>query len=152
MEETRLDAGAFPAEELTAEQELSICFGAPDPVKRAAAGRLRAVASPSAPPRPEELLAEAVVLQAAADWRLARELLELRPGDSRAAALKKETERFFRSRWFSLLTDLDGEALLCRLKEGLREPPAADPLSRRRDAVLRGIARRRRGRSSGERG
>ena len=72
---------------------------------------------PSREPRPEELLAEAVVLQAAEDWRWAVGRLRRQPGDPTPARVKRETERFFQSRWFRQLTDLEGEAVLKHLKE-----------------------------------
>ncbi|MCR5137973.1 MAG: hypothetical protein K6C12_12970 [Oscillospiraceae bacterium] len=67
---------------------------------------------------PYKLLANAIVKQAAKDWRYSARRLCRNPGNIRAKATKKETERFFRSSWFEMLTDLDGETLLRKLKEG----------------------------------
>ena len=55
---------------------------------------------------PEQLLANAIILQAVNDYR-AR-------SDKRTIG---EIERFFRSEWFAILTKLDGEALLGKLRE-----------------------------------
>lgn len=55
---------------------------------------------------PEQLLANAIILQAVNDYR-AR-------SDKRTI---DEIERFFRSEWFAMLTKLDGEALLEKLRE-----------------------------------
>ena len=55
---------------------------------------------------PEQMLANAIILQAVNDYR-AR-------SDKRTIG---EIERFFRSEWFAMLTKLDGEALLEKLRE-----------------------------------
>lgn len=62
-------------------------------------------------------LADAIVLQAVQDWRLARK----KSGDA-AKRRVAECEGFFRDKWFEALTDMDGECFL-RL---LREKEAAD--------------------------
>ena len=84
-------------------------------------------------PEPEEALAAAVVEQAAADWRAAAAVLRKKPDHPGAAALRRETERFFRSRWFAQLTDLDGQKLLERLRKE-NDIPAA-PGSEREQAA-----------------
>ena len=66
-----------------------------------------------------EELANAIIFQAAQDWRSARDRLIRDPHDAKAMALKRETERFFRSEFYMHLTEVDGEYLLDRLrKEG----------------------------------
>ena len=65
-----------------------------------------ALAEQPAPLPPEQLLANAIILQAVNDYR-AR-------SDKRTIG---EIERFFRSEWFAMLTKLDGEALLEKLRE-----------------------------------
>ena len=57
---------------------------------------------------PYQLLAEAIILRAVADYRKALKY------DCRG--IKRNCERFFRSEWFSILTDLDGESLIQRLR------------------------------------
>ena len=89
--------------------------------------------SPDLPP--EAALAEAIVLQAVDDWRTAAEILSRRPDHSLASARLRDAERFFLSRWFRVLTDMDGAALLDRLRreELIRRQtiPDAEFISRR---------------------
>ena len=56
-----------------------------------------------------ENLANAIIIQAAEDYRRALE------SDNRGT--QREIERFFRSDWFIVLTDLNPELLLKRLKQ-----------------------------------
>ena len=58
---------------------------------------------------PIEELCNAIIIQAAADYRLAA-----RDGNKYRM---KEIERFFLSKWFSTLSRLDGALLLKRIKE-----------------------------------
>ncbi len=109
---------------------------APPSDRKAAEGLPSPVRGSPAGLEPEELLALAVVQQAADDWRAARSLLLRLPDHAGAAYLKRDTERFFRSRWFRVLVDLDGPAFLDRLR---RE----DPPARRIAAGEDGTARRR---------
>lgn len=60
-----------------------------------------------------ELLAEAVILQAVKDYRKALKY------DERGR--KREIERFFRSGWFSILTNLSGEMLIRKLRAEVKE-------------------------------
>ena len=62
-------------------------------------------------------LANAIVLRAVKDYRMCVQRLKRKPGDRKAAVMKRECERFFRSAWFKTLTALDGIALLQTLKE-----------------------------------
>lgn len=63
-----------------------------------------------------EILANAIVEQAAKDYRWARTELGKDPENVAAAAMRSETERFFRSAWFGHLTSIDGEWLLQKLE------------------------------------
>ena len=63
-----------------------------------------------------EELANAIIFQAAQDWREARDRLIKDPYDKRALARRKETEKFFLSEFFMHLTEVDGEYLLARLR------------------------------------
>ena len=58
-----------------------------------------------------ENLANAVVVQAADDYRKTLRRLKRRPKDQR-----RMLERFFRSGWFETLCDLDGRALIWKLR------------------------------------
>lgn len=56
-----------------------------------------------------EKLANAIVLQAVRDWRDGSE------------EDKREVERFFRSSWFSVLTGLEPDILISKLRKELSE-------------------------------
>lgn len=66
---------------------------------------------------PYENLANAIILRAVEDWRDADRRLRRKPQNRESRALKEETEEFFLSDWFSVLSKLDGETLLRRLQE-----------------------------------
>ena len=70
---------------------------------------------------PYQVLANAIILQAVRDYRLAKEKLAEDPKDKEkrkaARSTIRKVEQFFRSKWFQQLTDLDGEDLLSKLKE-----------------------------------
>ena len=63
-----------------------------------------------------EILANAIVEQAAKDYRWTRAALGKDAENVAAAAMRSETERFFRSAWFGQLTRIDGEWLLEKLE------------------------------------
>ena len=66
---------------------------------------------------PYQELANAIVIMAAKDYRHALRIQRRNP-DSQAAKIKiDEIERFFRSEWYQLLTSVDGEMLITRLRE-----------------------------------
>ena len=68
-----------------------------------------------------QLLANAIVLQAANDWKRAvLEMGKAQPSSStwmRWDYLRKQCEAFFLSAWCGKLTKLDGEYILDRLKK-----------------------------------
>ena len=64
-----------------------------------------------------EELANAIVLQAAKDYRVALKSLRANPRNRKALSDKEEVERFFRSQWFTVLTSLDGETLIRSLNQ-----------------------------------
>lgn len=63
-----------------------------------------------------ERLANAIVLQAVADYRKARKDLKIYPRDKKAMYRAREIIRFFRSDYFSVLTSIDAESLLKNLR------------------------------------
>lgn len=63
------------------------------------------------------MLANAIVKQAADDYRNARRLLIRMPDACPAKERIQDVERFFQSEWYQLLTSVDGEYLLKRLEE-----------------------------------
>lgn len=64
-----------------------------------------------------QALANAIVLQAAKDYRAAMKKLSRGRRNPAAEATRDEVLRFFRSGWFATLTDLDPELLIRRLDE-----------------------------------
>lgn len=63
-----------------------------------------------------EGLANAIIIQAAADYRLALKQLRQNPLFQPAIRMSYEVERFFRSDLFSILTRINGIEMLARLK------------------------------------
>lgn len=64
-----------------------------------------------------ERLANAIIIQAAKDYRAALRRLRRKPNIKDAKAEKESIERFFRSDWFRTLTEVDGEMLIRKLNE-----------------------------------
>ena len=62
-------------------------------------------------------LANAIIEQAAKDYRAARKKLAKDPHNHNAYRTTRDVETFFLSDWFRVLTALDGEQLLEMLKE-----------------------------------
>ena len=68
---------------------------------------------------PWERLANAIVLLAVSDYRSALRKLKRNPQNQ--DAMSDAIERFFRSGWFSILTSVDGEYLMDRLRKEAAE-------------------------------
>lgn len=66
---------------------------------------------------PEESLANAIILQAVKDYRMALKALRENPNSGSAKASKREVERFFRSPWYSALSDVSPEFLIEKLNK-----------------------------------
>lgn len=66
---------------------------------------------------PYEEFANAIIIQAADDYRRALKLLKKNSDNKQAGAERKEIRRFFRSGWFHMLTCIDPEMLITRLDE-----------------------------------
>ncbi len=66
---------------------------------------------------PYEKLANAIIMQAVKDYRAAKKKLKKRPTNKDAELMVLDTEKFFRSDWFTALTNVDGEVLLRKLQE-----------------------------------
>ena len=64
-----------------------------------------------------EDLAQAIILQAVKDYRVARKKAKYHPKNKEAKLMIQDCESFFRSDWFSALTSIDGQVLLEKLKE-----------------------------------
>ena len=70
---------------------------------------------------PYERLANAIVLQAVSDYRVALKKIKAHPKNRAAISEALEIEKFFRSGWYSILTDVDGEYLIRRLQDEIRQ-------------------------------
>ncbi len=66
---------------------------------------------------PYEKLANAIIIQAAKDYRTALRKLRRNPRNHLAKAEADSVERFFRSDWYKCLTSVDGEMVLRKLRE-----------------------------------
>ena len=66
---------------------------------------------------PYEELANAIVEQAAKDYREMRSKLRKNPNDMTARGQMGEVVKFFHSRWFGILTDANPDYILEQLKE-----------------------------------
>lgn len=73
---------------------------------------------------PCEALANAIIIQAVKDYRHALGTLKYYPNDRTANANRSECEVFFRSGWFELLTDLDGEVLIEKIQREVNRTEA----------------------------
>lgn len=60
---------------------------------------------------PYENLANAIIIQAAKDYKKALKALKRNSRYEPALFIKRDCEKFFRSAWFAVLTNLNGEAL-----------------------------------------
>ena len=66
---------------------------------------------------PWHSLANAIVIQAAKDYRVALCRLRRNPNNKSALSEIVDLERFFRSEWYAALTNVPGELLIQKLKE-----------------------------------
>ena len=64
-----------------------------------------------------ETIANAIILQAVKDYRLALKSLKANARNRTAQADKAEIEQFFCSQWYSALTDVNGEMLIRSLQK-----------------------------------
>ena len=64
-----------------------------------------------------EQLAQAIVIQAAKDYKRALRALIRNRDNEKAMATRDSVERFFRSEWFMMLTNTNPNVLLDRLQE-----------------------------------
>ncbi|MCI9189473.1 MAG: hypothetical protein HFH84_07580 [Lachnospiraceae bacterium] len=65
---------------------------------------------------PYERLANAVILQAVTDYRVALKKIKTYPINKDARSEALSIERFFRSGWYSMLTSVDGEYMIRKLQ------------------------------------
>ena len=70
---------------------------------------------------PYERLANAVILQAVTDYRVALKKIKTYPINKDARSEALSIERFFRSGWYSMLTSVDGEYMIRKLQGEIRQ-------------------------------
>ncbi len=66
---------------------------------------------------PYENLANAIIVLAVKDYRTALRRCAKFPHSHEYAQERDSLERFFRSGWFGILTSLDGEVLMSKIKQ-----------------------------------
>ena len=64
-----------------------------------------------------QALANGIIEQAVKDYRAALKILRRHPDSKAAMATAMEVERFFRSSWFAVLTDIDPDYLIEKLRK-----------------------------------
>ena len=69
---------------------------------------------------PYENLANAVIVQAAEDYRKALRKIKKAPENREAMDEALQIERFFRSAWYQVLTSVDGEFLIWSIREEIK--------------------------------
>ena len=70
---------------------------------------------------PYEALANAIILQAVNDYRAALKKVKKNPNNREALDEALQIERFFKSQWHQVLTSVDGEYLINRLRREVSE-------------------------------
>lgn len=66
-------------------------------------------------------LANAIVIQAAKDYRKALKTLKRYPRYEPAKAMVAEVEEFFRSEWYRILTSVDAEMLMRKIRREIND-------------------------------
>lgn len=64
-----------------------------------------------------EALANAIIIQAAKDFKAAYKRMKRFPNDARVQDEVREITKFFCSQWFERLSDADGPTLLRKIKD-----------------------------------
>ena len=62
-------------------------------------------------------LADEIITRAVKDYRRALRTLKYHPENDTARRSRREIERFFNSQWFGVLTEIDPEVLMERLRK-----------------------------------
>lgn len=75
------------------------------------------MASKNLAENPYEKLANAIILQAVSDYRAALKKVKKNPKNREAIGGALQIEKFFRSEWYQVLTSVDGEYLIDRLRK-----------------------------------
>ena len=64
-----------------------------------------------------EDLANAIIIQAVKDYRRYLNMVSRNPNNEKAYMEIRRIERFFRSPWFSVLSEINGKKLITQIKE-----------------------------------
>ena len=72
----------------------------------------------------EQILAQAIIMQAVRDWRAAKYKLYINPENRFAASDLRECERFFESVWFQRLSTVDGRWILRKMQTEYPKKPS----------------------------
>ena len=70
---------------------------------------------------PYEHLANAIILSAVSDYRAALKRVKRNQGSKIAMDEALQIEKFFRSHWYQQLTSVDGEFLIRKLQDEIRQ-------------------------------
>ena len=70
---------------------------------------------------PYQSLANSVILLAVKDYRRGLKMRKKRPQSGTARFLIEDAERFFKSDWFTVLTDVQGEWLINKIREEFKD-------------------------------
>lgn len=70
---------------------------------------------------PYERLAHAIILSAVSDYRAALKRVKRNPQSKTAIDEALQHERFFRGSWYQQLTSVDGEFLISKLQDEIRQ-------------------------------
>ena len=79
------------------------------------------MASKNLAENPYEKLANAIILQAVSDYRAALKKVKKNPKNRDAIDEALQIEKFFQSEWYQVLTSVDGEYLIDRLRKEVSE-------------------------------
>ena len=66
---------------------------------------------------PEQMLANAIIIQAADDYRVSLRRLKLNRMSREFLQMKEDCEKFFQSQWFEQLTSVDGKTIMKRIQK-----------------------------------
>ena len=66
-------------------------------------------------------LANAIIIQAVKDYRKALKILKRYPRYELAKAVVAEVEEFFRSDWYRVLTSVDGDMLIRKIRRAIND-------------------------------
>lgn len=66
---------------------------------------------------PEQRLANAIIIQAAEDYRTCVRNLKINPRHKESLLMLQDCETFFKSEWYQMLTSVDGEMIMRKIRE-----------------------------------